>query len=114
MSPTLEALKDRQNLISERLKEIIAENPYRLFNNADVIDRYGHSLFQELASHHRGEPQASTYFRDVYGYRPSGKADSMRHSRSLRKLESEGHIKLFTASHGSQQVRWAVITETAD
>ena len=113
MSTTLEALKDRQNLMSERLKEIIAENPYKLFNNADVINRYGLSLFEELASHHRGEPIVSTYFRDVYGYRPSGKADSMRHSRQLRKLESEGQIELFTASNGSQQVRWAVIKEVA-
>ena len=112
MSTTLEALKDRQNLMSERLKEIIAENPYKLFNNADVINRYGQSLFQELASHHRGEPIISTFFRDVYGHPPSGKAESMRHSRSLRKLEAAGQIELFSAAQGSQQVRWAVIRDT--
>ena len=51
MSPTLEALKDRQNLMSDRLKEIIAENRHKLFVNSDVIYQHGYATFQELASH---------------------------------------------------------------
>ena len=105
---TLIALRVRQNRMAEKLKEIIAEHPHRHFVGSEVIRDYGQAMFEELKSHHDGDPKISTLFRDTYGWAPTT-ADSMFLGRRLRKLEAEGDIELITASPGSRQVRWAKI-----
>ena len=108
---TLIALRVRQNRMAEMLKEIIAEHPHKLFVGSEVIRVYGRAMFEELKSHHDGEPKISTLFRDTYGWAPT-KADSMFLSRRLRKLEEEGEITLIDARPGSRQVRWCVLQES--
>ena len=108
----LVALTVRQNRMAKRLAEIIADHPQKLFDNAYVQNTYGQAFYTELASHHIGEPQVSTFFRDLYDTAPTS-ADSMRHSRNLQKLEAAGRVELLVGANGSRQVRWAVIKEVS-
>jgi len=103
MSELLTALEVRQEKVSNHFNAL----DWRMQNdNRKLIDSFGFAYYEEFASHRSGTPLVSTYFRDVHGRPPNGKAESMRHSRALRRLAKSGSIELY----GESQVRWAKIT----
>jgi hypothetical protein len=106
----LERINSRCNSIADLWAELSVDL-YRPPSDRSIIHDFGFALYEEFASHRDGDPQISSYYRDIWGRAPLGRAESMRRSRGLRWLEKAGLVELFASScgTGSKQVRWIMV-----
>ena len=104
MPDLVQQIRRRFKKVASHAQEL--HDPFRPLSNRDLIQTYGFNYFLELDSHRAGDPMVSTDFTNLFGRPADGKAEQMRHSRGLRRLENDGVIQLYFANEKSNKVKW--------